>query len=120
MLLGISGLTAMASMGQGPVITSFQGNGQLSWTNAVNSNALYRVEWAAQAGGPRQRNFDNIGSLDGLNATGFTVAVPMFHRVVMATKQPPVGMVWIDGGDVGLQSTAGSLRRICQNSPLTP
>lgn len=110
----------MASMGQGPVITSFQGNGQLSWTNAVNSNALYRVEWAAQAGGPRQRNFDNIGSLDGLNATGFTVAVPMFHRVVMATKQPPVGMVWIDGGDVGLQSTAGSLRRICQNSPLTP
>ena len=36
-----------AVSGQEPVITSFPGNGQLSWTNAVNTNALYRVEWAA-------------------------------------------------------------------------
>jgi len=102
MVLGIAGLTATVSMGQAPVITSFQGNGQLSWTNTVNSNALYRVEWAAQAGGPWYRTFANIGSLDGLNATGFTVAVPMFYRVIMATNQPPQGMVWIDGGEVEL------------------
>lgn len=101
-IAGIAGLTTTASMGQGPVITSFQRNGQLVWTNALNSNALYRVEWAAQAGGPWYRTFDNIGSLDGHSATGFTVAVPMFYRVVMATNQPPTGMVWIDGGNVEL------------------
>jgi formylglycine-generating enzyme required for sulfatase activity len=95
-------LLVATSMGQGPVITSFQGNGQLSWTNAVNSNAHYRVEWAAQADGPWNQTFQNIHTLDGHNATGFSVAVPMFYRVVMATNQPPVGMVWIDGGDVEL------------------
>ena len=93
------------SMGQGAVITSFQGNGQLSWTNALNSNALYRVEWSAQAEGPWFRTFDNIGSLDGRSAAGFTVTVPMFYRVVMATNQPPVGMMWIDDGDVELGQT---------------
>ena len=79
LLAGVMALVwmlTMESMGQAPVITSFQGNGQLSWTNAVNSNALYRVEWAAQAGGPWYRTFDNIGTLDGHSATGFTVAVP--------------------------------------------
>lgn len=105
MTAAISGFLVTSSTGQGPVITSFQGNGQLSWTNALNSNALYRVEWAAQAGGPWYRNFDNIGSLDGRGATGFTVAVPMFYRVVMTTNQPPVGMVWIEGGDVELGQT---------------
>jgi formylglycine-generating enzyme required for sulfatase activity len=103
--IAVSGIFATTSMGEGPAITAFQGNGQLSWTNAVNSNALYRVEWAAQAGGPWHRNFDNIASLDGRSATGFTVSVPMFYRVVMATNQPPVGMVWIEGGDVELGQT---------------
>ena len=102
LVAGIAGVAATGIMGQGPALWSFQGNGQLSWTNAVNSNALYRVEWAAQAGGPWYRNFDNIGSLDGRSATEFTVTVPMFYRVVMTTNQPPVGMVWIEGGDVEL------------------
>ena len=91
-----------AVSGEEPVITSFPGNGQLAWTNPVNTNALYRVEWAAQAGGPWFRNFDNIGSVDGHSATGFAVAVPMFYRVVMATNPPPAGMVWIEAGDVVL------------------
>jgi formylglycine-generating enzyme len=100
--LASAGFLVTASMGQVPLITTFQENGQLSWTNAVNSNAVYRVEWAAQAGGPWYRSFDNIGSMDGHSSTEFTVAVPMFYRVVMATTQPPVGMVWIDAGDVEL------------------
>jgi formylglycine-generating enzyme required for sulfatase activity len=100
--LTTAGLLVTASMGQVPLITAFQENGQLSWTNAANSNAVYRVEWAAQAGGPWYRGFDNIGSMDGHSSTEFTVAVPMFYRVVMATTQPPIGMVWIDAGDVEL------------------
>ena len=98
-------IAVLPGMGQGPVITSFQGSAQLAWTNAVNSNALYRVEWAARAEGPWYRTFDNIGSLDGNTATGFTVEVPMFYRVVMATNRPPDGMVWVDGGDVELGQT---------------
>ena len=104
----VLGMSAMVAPGQGATIASFPGNGRLTWTNAVNTNALYRVEWAAQAEGPWQRTFANVGSLDGLTATGFSVAVPMFYRVVMATNPPPVGMVWIDGGDVELgQASVG-------------
>jgi hypothetical protein len=43
MVWGIVGLLATQSMGQAPMITSLGKNGQLSWTNAVNTNALYRV-----------------------------------------------------------------------------
>ncbi len=107
MAWGLVWLLAARSMGQSPVITSFHGNGQLSWTNAINSNALYRVEWSAQAGGPWCRTFDNIGSLDGLSVPGCAVPVPMFYRVAMATNQPPRGMVWIDGGDAIMGDTQG-------------
>ncbi len=98
----VSLFVVATSQGQDPVITSFHGNGQLSWTNTVDSNQLYRVEWAAQAGGPWYRTFDNLGSLDGLSATGFSVTVPMFYRVVKTTNPPPSGMVWIETGDVEL------------------
>ena len=87
---------------QNVTITSFHINGQLSWTNAVDSNALYRIEWASQAEGPWHRTFDNIGSIDGHMHEGFTVPVPMLYRVVMATNPPPEGMAWIDGGAVAL------------------
>ena len=98
----LAGLWAGTGWGQEAVITSLQGNGMLAWTNAVNTNSLYRVEWASSATGPWCRNFDNIGSLDGLSQTGFAVRVPMFYRVVMATNPPPQGMAWIEGGDVVL------------------
>ena len=96
-------ITALASMtctGQSPVITAFHANGEFSWTNAVTSNAFYRVEWAAKAGGPWFRTLDNITTLDAHTSTSFSVSVPMFYRVVMITNEPPQGMVWIDGGDV--------------------
>ena len=96
------GLALGAASAQEPIIASFSGNGQLTWTNAVNNHARYRIEWAAQATGPWFRTFANIGSLDAHSATGFAVTVPMFYRVVMATNPPPAGMVWIEGGDVEL------------------
>ena len=37
---------------QTAVIASIQGNGRLAWTNPVNTNARYHVEWAPQATGP--------------------------------------------------------------------
>lgn len=117
LLLAIAGCLATTSRGQAPVITSFHGNGQLSWTNSLNSNALYRAEWAAQADGPWYRGLDNIGSIDGLNETGFTVAVPMFYRVVMATNQPSLGMAWIETGDVVLGEV---YEELCDDEPIPP
>jgi len=83
-------------MGQAPVIAAFQGNGSLAWTNAVVTNAIYRVEWAASAGGPWYQSLQSIHTIDAFSNQFFGAAVPMFYRVVMATNQPPVGMVWID------------------------
>ena len=101
-------LAGTSSMGRDVVITSFQANGHLTWTNPVDSHALYRVEWASQAHGPWYRTFDNIGTLDGLDGSGFTVSVPMFYRIVLTTNQPPAGMVWIDAGEFVMGDTRGT------------
>ncbi|MBU1909359.1 MAG: formylglycine-generating enzyme family protein, partial [Verrucomicrobia bacterium] len=94
------GLQATRSIGQSPVITSFEGNGVLSWTNYANSNAIYRVEWASQVSGPWRRfTYQPINTIDAHSETTFTVQVPMFYRVVLFTNEPPQGMVWIDGGE---------------------
>ena len=103
-LMALAALAAWPGWGQDLAITSFPGNGTVAWTNAVNTNAFYRVEWAAQAGGPWYRSFDNIKSLDGHGATGLAVAVPMFYRVMRVTNEPPQGMAWIEGGDFEMVS----------------
>jgi formylglycine-generating enzyme len=96
------GLSASLSLGQDVVISSIQGSGRLSWTNAVNTNGLCRVEWGSSVTGPWHRTFQAIQSIDTLTNTAFTVTVPIFYRVAMATNPPPDGMMWIDGGDVEL------------------
>ena len=63
----------------------------------MNTNALYRVEWASKLDGPWYQTLQSIRTIDAQSGTYFTAEVPMFYRVVMATNQPPVGMVWIDG-----------------------
>ena len=99
-------MLAEPSTGQRPVITSLQGDGQISWTNAVNSNAVYRVERTAQLSLPF--SFPAATELAGGRSV-FTVtdavdAASAFYRVAMHTNWPS-GMVWIDGGDVGLGQT---------------
>lgn len=96
-------LFATAARGQGPVIELLQGNGRLIWTNSVRTNAIYRVEWAAQADGPwHSFTYQPLNTVDAHEGTSFEVEVPMFYRVVMTTNPPPAGMAWIDGGDVEL------------------
>jgi formylglycine-generating enzyme required for sulfatase activity len=105
---GIIGLLAACCTGQVPEITSLQGNGRLAWTNSAISNAVYRVEWASQAGGPwHSFTYQPINSVDAHSNTEFSVEVPMFYRVVMETNEFPQGMVWIDGGDVELGDIQG-------------
>jgi len=96
------GVTVFLVSGEDLEITSFKGNGQLSWTNPADPAALYRVEWAARPGGPWYRTFDNIGSLDGHDSTDFSVDVPMYYRVAMSTEPPPRGMVYVDAGEFAM------------------
>jgi formylglycine-generating enzyme len=97
----------MSAWAQSSVI-ALEGNGQLSWTNGVNTNALYSVEWASKPGGPwHSFTYQPINTIDALTNTSFSVAVPMYYRVMMTTNQPPLGMIWIDGGDFVMGDSQG-------------
>lgn len=101
-------LTLLAASGQAPVISSIQSNGELTWTNVLNTNAVYRVEWAAQAGGPWRRfTAQSLNTIDAHANRQFSVEVPMFYRVVMETNPPPLAMAWIEGGDFQMGATNG-------------
>lgn len=93
--------------GEEPIIESFRGNGRLLWTDEAQPGAIYRVEWAAQGGGPWYRTFQNLHTLDSGSGTVFEVAVPMWYRVVRVTNEPPGGMVWVDGGEFVMGDTRG-------------
>src|ERR1051325_9316585 len=73
------------------VITSFPGNGTLTWTNSV-SNATYRVEWA-QSLTNQWQSFDALTNLNSISATSrvVTVEVPMVYRVVWTDAPEPAG-----------------------------
>jgi len=77
------GLLVASALAAELVITSFPGNGELTWTNSASSHATYRVEWASSATGPWSR-FDALTNLTLISATSnlVTVKVPMFYRVV--------------------------------------
>lgn len=78
---------ASLSSGQGTnvVITSFSGNGVLSWASDL-TNASYEVQWASSLTPPAWTN--TWSGLVDLMTTGSTstASVPMFYRVV--GKQP--------------------------------
>ena len=99
---GLMGVLTTSGWGLAPTITSFQGNGRVAWTNTANTNAVYRMEWAAQAAGPWYQTLQGVHTLDAHAATAFAAPAPMFYRIVMVTNEPPLGMAWIDGGDVEL------------------
>lgn len=106
LLSSILAMSAITIAGAQTVIPSQHGHGVVSWTNAVNTNAYYRVEWQAAAGGTWFRSLQNLQTLDAHAATSFVAKVPMRFRVVRETRPPPAGMVWIEAGDF-VQGQAG-------------
>jgi hypothetical protein len=62
------------------VITSFGGNGMLTWTNG-NLPAVCHVEWASSLTSGWSRSWEGLTSILMTNASQ-SVAVPMFYRVV--------------------------------------
>src|SRR5437867_6616879 len=113
--LAITGLAAEL------VISAFNGNGELTWTNSVSSNATYRVEWAGSATGPWNK-FDALANLTLLSATSnvVTVKVPTFYRVVWVDAPPQAGIWNYSGFDPnGSLIVTGRLTISASTNPVT-
>lgn len=82
---------------QTSVITSFQGNGALTWTNSM-TNVAYQIEWASSVTGAWSRSWQTLNYVESHSNLAMTASVPMFYRVVMVTNPPPAGTVLIDVG----------------------
>ena len=94
----VAGMWAGIGRGQEAVVTSFSSNGVITWTNVIDTNALFYVEWAGNANGPWYRSFDRLGSI-AAGGNNHSVTVPMFYRVVKSPGyEPPQGMAWVDAG----------------------
>ena len=80
------------STGQDLAITSFTGNGMLTWSYPTNNVLNYRVEWASVAGGPWTNFSEAAAMLNTIAPTGETMAaeIPMFYRVVAEVQNTEV------------------------------
>ncbi len=77
--LAVCGLLLRAA-GADLIITSFSGNGSLTWSNAVPGRA-YSIEWSPSLSeGPWHSDWEGLSALSATGAT-MTVRVPMFYRV---------------------------------------
>ena len=95
-------ITTTVVSAENPMITSYNPYGEISWTNSVDANARYRVEWASEldstwtplagAGGAEFRG------IEASTNTSFSEEVPMFFRVSTITNIPPTNMVLIPSG----------------------
>ena len=98
----IIALAQISALAQQPVITSFHGNGQLTWTNLPGTNG-FTVQWAPALTGPWFTNWQALDSFIVTNSQT-TAAVPMFYRVAQGFTPASVRGTWIMVG-----TTAGFL-----------
>jgi hypothetical protein len=64
--------------------------GQLAWTNAMNTSAFYLMEWPSKPGGLwHSFTCQPINTIDAHTNISFAVAAPIFYRVVMITNVNP-------------------------------
>jgi hypothetical protein len=101
------------ALAQQPVITSFQGNGQLTWTNLPGTNG-FTVQWAPAVTGAW---FQSWAALDSLITTGSqtTVSVPMFYRVAQGFSPTSQRGVWILSGPISYLMQNASVYYIAQD-----
>jgi len=86
-------LAYAAALAQQPLITSFHGNGQLTWTNLSGTNG-FAVLWAAEATGPWSSDWHALDSIVSMS-TQTTVSVPMFYRVAQGFSPASMRGLWI-------------------------
>lgn len=78
----VAGLViAGTALAQSPDITSFHGNGSLTWTNS-NTNLFYRIEWSPSLTAPAAWH-TNYSALTDIRSSAsiVTSSVPMFYRI---------------------------------------
>jgi len=93
--------STLSAMAQSPVISAYA-NGEITWTNTVNTNSRYRVEWASSLDGnwiPLPGNGGvQFRGIEAGTGTVFSAKVPMFFRVMEYVELPYDDMVLIPGG----------------------
>jgi hypothetical protein len=103
-LLVLAVALPLVAAAQDMEMTSFHGNGLVTWTNAPEySNRTYRVEWSCDL--MSNQWLSSWVSLTNIahSAAGMSAAVPMFYRVVM---NPRDIVVATNGNDTSGQGTA--------------
>jgi hypothetical protein len=65
------------------VISSYSGNGKLSWSNAQDT-IQYSVEWASSLNGVWTNSWSMLSAIPATSSV-YTVDVPMFYRLVAVT-----------------------------------
>ena len=93
----LAGMAAgMAAADSNVVITSFPGNGQVTWQGSNYTG--YAVEWASSLSGPWTSTWEQLAWIPG-DGTSFTAAVPMFYRVTGYQDPPSTLLLHGDGQD---------------------
>ncbi len=90
-------LAVMATFAYDMDITSFSGNGEVTWTHQTNHVTEYRIEWHSDL--TQGQWCDLNGGLRGIVPTSevMSASVPMFYRI-KALDAKPANMVYIPAG----------------------
>ena len=80
-----------------PVITHFEHNGSIVWTN-IQSALAYRIEWTSCPTGYWRSSWQNLATVETHTSEVGQASIPMFFRVIGSSNFPPAGMAMIDSG----------------------
>ena len=100
-------LAAAVTRAENLVITSFSGNGEVTWTYPTNGVYEYRMEWSADLAQGLWCDLES--GLRGIAPTGGTMraTVPMFYRV-KALSSEPTNMVYVPAGWFNMGNCMGA------------
>jgi hypothetical protein len=104
----VGSLAMVANSETNLVISSFPGNGKLSWSNHPGA-IQYRVEWAPTVNGSWTNSWEALNNLAATGST-YTVQVPMFYRLVAMFPDYARLLLHCDGtnGAVNFPDEAGA------------
>jgi len=92
-LLAVCILCSWSSAQTRPVITSFHGNGELTWTNVPGTNA-FTIQWASSLTGEWHHSWSELQSIYSPGSQS-TAQVPMFYRVLQGFSDSSLDGPWL-------------------------
>ena len=96
LLLPILGIPTSLEASE-PVITHFDCDGSIIWTN-IQSSFAYRIEWTSCPTSYWRSSWQNLATIETHTSEVGQASVPMYFRVIGSSNIPPVGMAMIDSG----------------------